>query len=73
MEALSELSLKGVISNLQRRLESKVSAPKNSAVTIYPAEKEDLLGPGRVVIREMEDRFNVLRHLTQCLVKTVKS
>ena len=34
-------------------------------MTFDPARKKDLLGPGGVVIRQMEDRFNVSLDLTQ--------
>ncbi len=55
----------GAISNLQHRSELKPSAPRSSVVKFDPARKKDLLGPGGVVIRQMEDRFNVSLDLTQ--------
>jgi polyribonucleotide nucleotidyltransferase len=65
MKAQSKISSKGAISNLSHRSELKPSAPRSSVVTFDPARKKDLLGPGGVVIRQMEDRFNVSLDLTQ--------
>ena len=65
MRAQSTISSKGAISNLSHRSELKPSAPRSSVVTFDPARKKDLLGPGGVVIRQMEDRFNVSLDLTQ--------
>jgi len=65
MKAQSKISSKGAISNLLHRPELKSSAPRSSVVTFDPARKKDLLGPGGVVIRQMEDRFNVSLDLTQ--------
>ena len=65
MKAQSAISSKGAISNLLHRSEFKPSAPRSSVVTFDPARKRDLLGPGGVVIRQMEDRFNVSLDLTQ--------
>jgi len=65
MKVQSKISSKGIILNLSHRSELKPSAPRSSVVTFDPARKRDLLGPGGVVIRQMEDRFNVSLDLTQ--------
>jgi len=65
MKAQSHRSSDGAISNLSPRPELKPAAPRSSVVKFDPARKKDLLGPGGVVIRQMEDRFNVSLDLTQ--------
>lgn len=65
MKDQSEISSKGEVSNLLQRSELKPSAPRNSVVLFDPARKKDLLGPGGVVIRQMEYHFNVSLDLTQ--------
>jgi len=65
MKVQSEISSKASIANLLPRSDLKSSAPRCSVVTFDPARKKDLLGPGGVVIRQMEDRFNVSLDLTQ--------
>eukprot|EP00536_Pseudo-nitzschia_multiseries_P003342 jgi/Psemu1/252552/estExt_Genewise1Plus.C_510053 len=55
----------GAIIDLSPRPELKSSAPRSSVVKFDPARKKDLLGPGGVVIRQMEHRFNVSLDLTQ--------
>jgi polyribonucleotide nucleotidyltransferase len=47
------------------RAELKPSAPRVEVVRFDPQRKKDLLGPGGIVIRQMEDRFNVSLDLTQ--------
>ncbi|OEU09504.1 hypothetical protein FRACYDRAFT_194953 [Fragilariopsis cylindrus CCMP1102] len=65
MKAQCNTSSKGDISDLSPRPEPKATAPRCSVVRFDPARKKDLLGPGGVVIRQMEDRFNVSLDLTQ--------
>ena len=65
MKTQSTISSKGAISNLLHRSELKASAPRSSVETFDLARKKDLLGPGGVMIRQMEDRFNVSLDLTQ--------
>lgn len=65
MAVQSAISSKGVISDLTPRPELKDSAPRVEVVKFDPVRKRDLLGPGGVVIRQMEDRFNVSLDLTQ--------
>ena len=65
MESQSSISSSGVLSNLLPRSELKASAPLVEVVRFDPLRKKDLLGPGGVVIRQMEDRFNVSLDLTQ--------
>ncbi|MGK3734478.1 MAG: polyribonucleotide nucleotidyltransferase [Bacillariaceae sp.] len=65
MKAQSNTSSKGDILDLSPRPEPKATAPRCSVVKFDPARKKDLLGPGGVVIRQMEDRFNVSLDLTQ--------
>ena len=65
MKAQCNTSLKGDISDLSPRPKPKATAPRYSVVRFDPARKKDLLGPGGVVIRQMEDRFNVSLDLTQ--------
>jgi polyribonucleotide nucleotidyltransferase len=65
MEKQSRVSSSGIISDLRPRPEFKDSAPRVEVVRFDPMRKKDLLGPGGVVIRQMEDRFNVSLDLTQ--------
>lgn len=65
MEVQSEVSSNGVLSRLLPRSDLKPSAPRVEVVRFDPVRKKDLLGPGGVVIRQMEDRFNVSLDLTQ--------
>mmetsp|Transcript_9564 Transcript_9564/g.10989 ORF Transcript_9564/g.10989 Transcript_9564/m.10989 type:complete len:1011 (-) Transcript_9564:405-3437(-) len=65
MSIQSKISSKGDITDLSSRPEPKNTAPRSSVVTFDPSRKKDLLGPGGVVIRQMEDRFNVSLDLTQ--------
>jgi polyribonucleotide nucleotidyltransferase len=65
MEVQTRASTNGVISNLLARPNFKDSAPRVEVVRFDPMRKRDLLGPGGVVIRQMEDRFNVSLDLTQ--------
>ncbi len=65
MRLQSEKTSKGVVKDLLPRSELKPSAPRVEVVKFDPVRKKDLLGPGGVVIRQMEDRFNVSLDLTQ--------
>jgi polyribonucleotide nucleotidyltransferase len=65
MELQARESSKGIVSNLHPRPEFKDTAPRVEVVRFDPARKKDLLGPGGVVIRQMEDRFDVSLDLTQ--------
>lgn len=65
MRVQSDSSSDGVIVGLSPRPELKPSAPRSSVVKFDPARKKDLLGRGGVVIRQMEERFNVSLDLTQ--------
>jgi polyribonucleotide nucleotidyltransferase len=65
MKSQSAVSSSGRVSNLLPRSELKPSAPRVEVVRFDPTRKKDLLGPGGVVIRQMEDRFNVSLDLTQ--------
>jgi polyribonucleotide nucleotidyltransferase len=65
MEKQSRVSSSGFVSDLRPRPEFKDSAPRVEIVRFDPMRKKDLLGPGGVVIRQMEDRFNVSLDLTQ--------
>ncbi|KAL3909156.1 MAG: hypothetical protein SGILL_008198 [Bacillariaceae sp.] len=65
MKAQSQLSSGGDLSDLLPRSDLKPSAPRVEVVKFDPVRKRDLLGPGGVVIRQMEDRFNVSLDLTQ--------
>lgn len=65
MEVKSRDSSEGIIADLRPRAELKPSAPRVEVVRFDPARKKDLLGPGGVVIRQMETRFDVSMDLTQ--------
>jgi polyribonucleotide nucleotidyltransferase len=65
MDVQSEKTSKGAIVELLPRPDLKPTAPRVEIVRFDPARKKDLLGPGGVVIRQMEDRFNVSLDLTQ--------
>lgn len=65
MEAQSLLSSAGVISALKPRSDLKKSAPRVNIIRYDPTRKKSLVGPGGVVIRQLEDRFNVSLDLTQ--------
>ena len=65
MSIQSETSSGGELANLRPRSGLKPSAPRVEVVNFDPVRKRDLLGPGGVVIRQLEDRFNVSLDLTQ--------
>ena len=65
MEAQCTRSSDGVLVGLRPRSELKSSAPRVEVVRFSPERKKDLLGPGGVVARQMEDRFDVSMDLTQ--------
>lgn len=65
MKLQAEKTSKGALSELLPRAELKPTAPRVEIVRFDPLRKKDLLGPGGVVIRQMEDRFNVSLDLTQ--------
>jgi len=65
MRVKGESSSRGILSDLRPRPELKASAPRVEVVKFDPVRKKDLLGPGGVVIRQMEDRYNVSLDLTQ--------
>ncbi|KAG7361402.1 3' exoribonuclease family, domain 1 [Nitzschia inconspicua] len=65
MNVQSEKTSDGAVSGLRPRSELKPTAPRVEIVRFDPVRKKDLLGPGGVVIRQMEDRFNVSLDLTQ--------
>lgn len=53
------------------RNEPKESAPRVEVVRFDPQRKRDLVGPGGVVLRQLEDRYGVALDLTQegqCLI-----
>ena len=67
MESLTAESLGGLVP----RLELKKSAPAVEVVRFDPQRKRDLVGPGGIVLRQMEDRYGVSLDLTQegqCLI-----
>jgi polyribonucleotide nucleotidyltransferase len=47
------------------RTEPKDSAPRVEVVRFDPQRKRDLIGPGGVVLRQLEDRYGVSLDLTQ--------
>jgi polyribonucleotide nucleotidyltransferase len=64
---LSNTSLGGLVP----RPEPKPSAPRVEVVRFDPQRKRDLLGPGGVVLRQLEDRYGASLDLTQegqCLI-----
>jgi polyribonucleotide nucleotidyltransferase len=65
MSVQSEKTSEGAVSGLRPRADLKSTAPRVEIVRFDPVRKRDLLGPGGVVIRQMEDRFNVSLDLTQ--------
>ena len=65
MKAQSNISSKGDILDLSPRPQPKATAPRTSVIRFDATRKKDLIGPGGVVIRQMEDRFNVSLDLTQ--------
>ena len=57
--------------NLNPRPELKQSAPRVEIVRFDPQRKRDAVGPGGVVLRQLEDRYGVSLDLTQegkCLI-----
>jgi polyribonucleotide nucleotidyltransferase len=53
------------------RNEPKESAPRVEVVRFDPQRKRDLVGPGGIVLRQLEDRYGVALDLTQegqCLI-----
>jgi polyribonucleotide nucleotidyltransferase len=65
MEEQCNRSSNGDVNGLCPRSELKSSAPRVEVVRFSPERKKDLLGPGGVVARQMEDRFDVSMDLTQ--------
>ena len=68
MERQSQESSHGTVFSSVRqphRPNLKDSAPRVEVVRFDPMRKKDLLGPGGIVIRQMEDRFQVSLDLTQ--------
>jgi polyribonucleotide nucleotidyltransferase len=53
------------VRGLRPRPEPKESAPRVEVVRFHPSRKRDLIGPGGVVLRQLEDRFGVFIDLTQ--------
>jgi polyribonucleotide nucleotidyltransferase len=47
------------------RPEPKASAPRVEVIRFDPQRKRDLVGPGGVVLRQLEDRYGVALDLTQ--------
>jgi polyribonucleotide nucleotidyltransferase len=50
---------------LRPRPEPKESAPRVEVVRFDPERKRDLVGPGGIVLRQLEDRYGVSLDLTQ--------
>jgi predicted RNA-binding protein with RPS1 domain len=68
METQASLS---VLGGLRSRPQPKESAPRVEIVYFDPQRKRDLIGPGGIVLRQMEDRFGCSLDLTQegqCLI-----
>lgn len=56
---------------LQPRLELKETAPRVEVVRFDPQRKRDAVGPGGIILRQLEDRYGVSLDLTQegrCLI-----
>jgi polyribonucleotide nucleotidyltransferase len=53
------------LGGLLPRPEPKASAPRVEVVRFNPQRKRDLVGPGGVVLRQLEDRYGVSIDLTQ--------
>jgi polyribonucleotide nucleotidyltransferase len=53
------------LGGLLPRPEPKESAPRVEVVRFNPQRKRDLVGPGGVVLRQLEDRYGVSIDLTQ--------
>ena len=65
LKRLKYLTADSVVSDLKCRPEPKPSAPRVEVVRFDPARKRDLVGPGGVVLRQLEDRYGVSLDLTQ--------
>jgi polyribonucleotide nucleotidyltransferase len=67
MDKICTSAFDGVLS----RYEPKPSAPRVEVVRFDPQRKRDLVGPGGIVLRQLEDRYGVALDLTQegqCLI-----
>jgi polyribonucleotide nucleotidyltransferase len=63
---LEEMSLQSkALGGLLPRPEPKESAPRVEVVRFNPQRKRDLVGPGGVILRQLEDRYGVSIDLTQ--------
>ena len=65
MEILSKQSSEEIISKLLPRPVFKDSVPRVEVIRFDPLRKKDLIGPGGAVLRQLEDRFDVLLDLRQ--------
>lgn len=64
-EIEKQLTTSSTLGGLQARPEPKPSAPRVEIVRFAPQRKRDLIGPGGIVLRQMEDRYGVSLDLTQ--------
>ena len=64
-EMEKQVATSSSLGGLRARPEPKPSAPRVEIVRFDPQRKRDLIGPGGIVLRQMEDRYGVSLDLTQ--------
>jgi polyribonucleotide nucleotidyltransferase len=60
-----DIETKRAYGAMMRRKEPKSSAPRVEIIRFDPQRKRDLVGPGGVILRQLEDRYGVSLDLTQ--------
>ena len=71
LKEMNDQASSTVLEGLKPRPQLKWSAPSVELVRFDPQRKRDLIGPAGVVLRQMEERYNVSLDLTQegqCLI-----
>jgi polyribonucleotide nucleotidyltransferase len=64
-EMQEQMTLSQGFRGLRPRPELKASVPRVEVIRFDPRRKRDLVGPGRIVLRQLEDRYGVSLDLTQ--------